>query len=115
MKTKESEHKRLDDQLLSLMTHVQAFLKGRLTLGQLGEAEERAEIFRTNQVINYDEAAEWVNAAQLEQENAELRKDKERLDWLLNEYGVRYDMSSVFMTREDIDKETKATNYPPIK
>ena len=73
-----------DNQLLSLMTHVQAFLKGRLTLGELGEAEERAEIFRTNQVTNYDEVAERVNAAQIERENAELRKDKERLDWLLS-------------------------------
>lgn len=99
MKTKESEHKRLDDQLLSLMTHVQAFLKGRLTLDQLGEAEERAEIFRTNQVINYDEVAERVNAAQLEQENAELRKDKERLDWLLQS---RY--RGELETREAIDK-----------
>jgi len=84
MKTNESEYKRLDDQLLSLMTRVHAFLKGRLTLGELGAAEERAEIFRTNQVTNYDEVAERVNEAQIEQENAELLKDKERLDWLLS-------------------------------
>ena len=45
-------------------------------MGELKEAEERAEIFRTNQVTNYDEVAERVNAAQIERENAELRKDK---------------------------------------
>ena len=104
-----------DKQLLSLMTHVQAFLKGRLTLGELGEAEERAEIFRTNQVTNYDEVAERVNAAQIEQENAELRKDKERLDWLLDEEsGVNVEylyadklgkhVITWFDDREDIDK-----------
>ena len=66
-----------DNQLLSLMTHVQSFLKGRLTLGQLGEAEERAEIFRTNQiqVTHHDEAAERVNSAQLEQELNKLNED----------------------------------------
>ena len=86
-----------DNQLLSLMTHVQAFLKGRLTLGELGEAEERAEIFRTNQVTNYEEVAERVNVAQIERENAELRKDKERLDWLMSIVGWA-------STREDIDR-----------
>ena len=91
MKTNET-----DEQLLALMTHVQAFLKGRLTLGELAEAEERAEIFRTNQVINYDEVAERVNAAQLEQENAELRKDKERLDWLIDNTSI-----SIFRKDED--------------
>jgi hypothetical protein len=85
MRTNKSEDKTLDNQLLSLMTHVQAFLKGRLTLGELGEAEERAEIFRTSHVTNYDKAAERVNSAQLERENAELLKDKARLDWLLDE------------------------------
>lgn len=100
-----------DKQLLSLMTHVQAFLKGRLTLSELGEAEERAEIFRTNQVTNYDEVAERVNAAQIERENAELleeiyhleaaihdgdmlmaklRKDRERLDWLIDYAYIQF-------------------------
>ena len=88
MKTNET-----DEQLLALMTHVQAFLKGRLTLGELAEAEERAEIFRTNQVTNYDEVdnlkgiikelkrilSTCMYALQeneeLEQGNAELMKD----------------------------------------
>lgn len=78
------------------MTHVQAFLQGRLTLGELGEAEERAEIFRTSQVTNYDKVAERVNSAQLERENAELLKDKVRLEWLI-------DNASISMLRKDED------------
>jgi hypothetical protein len=51
---------------------------------------------------------------ELERENAELRKDKRRLDWLLGDTGSRYvekdmalgtwDASEVFETREDIDR-----------
>jgi len=51
-----------DNQLLSLMTHVQAFLKGRLTISELGEAEERAELFRTNQVTNPNETTNNTHA-----------------------------------------------------
>ena len=98
MKTNESEYKRLDNQLLSLMTRVHAFLKGRLTLRELGAAQERAEIFRTNQVTNYVEEARACIAAQLKQENAELRKDKRRLDWMLGAHGG--DLQS----RDDIDQ-----------
>ena len=79
MKNTTAEYKRLDNQLLSLMTHVHNFLKGRLTLGELGEAEERAEVFRTNQVTNYDEVAERVNTAQIKQENAHLQQTIEAL------------------------------------
>ena len=115
MKTNESEYKRLDDQLLSLMTRVHAFLKGRLTLGELGAAEERAEIFRTNQVTNYDEVAERVNEAQIEQENAELLKDKERLDWLQSsgltlhswEEGDVWAEAGMYTLRVYIDKQMK--------
>lgn len=39
-------------------------------------------------------------ARRLERENAELRKDKERLDWVLS-HGGRYWLSF----REDIDRE----------
>ena len=122
MKTNET-----DEQLLALMTHVQAFLKGRLTLGELAEAEERAEIFRTNQVTNYDEVANLKGIIKEQkrilstcmyalQENEELMKDKERLDWLVDnasismlrkdedgeEWWVELDYSE---PREDIDKE----------
>jgi hypothetical protein len=51
---------------------------------------------------------------ELERENAELRKDKQRLNWLLGDCGSRYvekdmalgtwDASEVFETREDIDR-----------
>jgi hypothetical protein len=53
-------------------------------------------------------------ARALERENAELRKDKARLNWLLGDCGSRYvekdmalgtwDASEVFETREDIDR-----------
>ena len=153
MKNTTAEYKRLDNQLLSLMTHVHNFLKGRLTLGELGEAEERAEVFRTNQVTNYDEVAERVNTAQIKQENAELRKkhedalklmglvmtqptdisvalanaekekwvqcdqleelrkDKERLDWILEHCDVGYDnfYKTSFENRDEIDQAMEGT------
>jgi len=56
------------------------------------------------QITNYDKAAERVNAAQIELENEELQKDKERLDWVLSHEG-HYWLSF----REDIDKEMKRT------
>ena len=91
------------------MTHVHAFLKGRLTLHELGEAEERAEIFRTNQVTNYDEVANLKGIIKEQkrilsksmyalQENEELNKDKERLDWLV-------DNTAISMLRKDEDGE----------
>ena len=103
-----------DNQLLSLMTHVQSFLKGRLTLGELGEAEERAEIFRTNQiqVTHYDEVAERVNSAQLERELNECKKDKARLDWLEKSNYELYEPNtdSLFAqsSREAIDEAMEA-------
>lgn len=96
MKTNET-----DEQLLALMTHVQAFLKGRLTVGELAEAEERAEIFRTNQVTNYDEVANLKGIIKelkrilstcmyALQESEELMKDKERLDWLIDHAYIQF-------------------------
>ena len=43
-----------------------------------------------------------MHARKLERENNELRKDKERLDWVLSHEG-RYWLSF----REDIDRETE--------
>ena len=45
-------------------------------------------------VTNYDEIAE------LKGQLAELRKDKERLDWLLNNYTL-----SCGITREEVDEK----------
>ena len=42
----------------------------------------------------------------LKTENAKLRKDKERLDWMLNNYEVTWDDGSR-ITRDDIDAEMK--------
>ena len=42
----------------------------------------------------------------------ELLKDKERLDWLLNEYGVRWDIiNDDRVTREGLDKEMTDSGY----
>jgi hypothetical protein len=51
-------------------------------------------------VTNYDEVQE------LKAQLAELRKDKERLDWLLNRaYTIQLREGDIFTSREDIDRE----------
>jgi hypothetical protein len=46
----------------------------------------------------------------------ELLKDKDRLDWLLNEYGVRWDIiNDDRVTREGIDKEMTDSGYKNMR
>ena len=63
----------------------------------------------TNKSVEEDDGAYMAedllfHSRELERENAELRKDKERLDWVLSHAG-RYWLSF----REDIDREMKGT------
>ena len=74
----------------------------------------------THELLTKTQLEAWNSSfevSKLEKENAELRKDKERLEWLLDEYGVTWGMIECDdrITREGIDKEMTESGYKNMK